>query len=254
MILTLKELADYLRVSERTILRMNDKNIIHGEKIGGQWRFNGKEIDQAFFPSMATKGAEKKSGDKVDKDSKAGANDDADDVNNLSFTDLPCTHIGISVSRMLNENRMVMHMEAKTRDEAIAELLDPRFMNSLVLDINDLKAKCLARENVLSTAIGDGIAVPHPRDPVPTLRCAGCIIYGHSDKGIEFGAPDGKPVNDFFLICSQNIELHLHLMACLASLLRDNVFKTALPKAKTPADVIRLAMEHERREFSNPEQ
>jgi PTS system nitrogen regulatory IIA component len=240
MILTLKELAEYLRVTERTILRMLKTGKITGSKIGGQWRFNGSQIDKVFFPSEA--------------DAKAPASEEPDDEDDVSLTDLTRTHIGISVSRMLNENRMVMHMEAKTGEEAIAEILDPRFMNSLVLDINDLKEKCLAREAVLSTAVGDGFAVPHPRDPVPTLRCPGCIIYGHSDKGIEFGAPDNKPVKDFFLICSQNIELHLHLMGCLARLLRDHVFTAALSKAKSPADVIRLAMEHERREFSNPEQ
>ena len=237
MILTLKELAEYLRVTERTILRMLNTGKITGTKIGGQWRFNGSQIDKVFFPTEAEKGKPV-----------------AESPDDVSFNDLTRTHIGISVSRMLNEHRMVMHMEATTAPEAIAEILDPRFMNDLVLDINDLKEKCLAREAVLSTAVGEGFAVPHPRDPVPTLRCPGCIIYGHSDKGVEFAAPDGKPVKDFFLICSQNIELHLHLMSCLARLLRDDVFTAALPKAKTPADIIRLAMEHERREFTKPEQ
>ena len=50
MILTLKELADYLRVNERTILRMLKSGQIQGVKIGGQWRFNGSQIDQMFFP------------------------------------------------------------------------------------------------------------------------------------------------------------------------------------------------------------
>jgi PTS system nitrogen regulatory IIA component len=243
MILTLKELAEYLRVTERTILRMLKDGKITGSKIGGQWRFNGSQIDKVFFPPAK----------------KEPISDDAKSIivppgGDETLSSQPRMPIGISISRMLNEKRMVMHMEAMTAAEAIAEILDPRFMNDLVLDINDLKEKCLAREAVLSTAVGEGFAVPHPRDPVPTLRCPGCIIYGHSDRGVEFGAPDGKPVKDFFLICSQNIELHMHLMSCLARLLRDDVFTAALPKAKTPADIIRLAMEHERREFTKPEQ
>ncbi len=51
MILTLKELADYLRVNERTIIRMLKAGKIQGTKIGGQWRFNGSQIDQFFFCS-----------------------------------------------------------------------------------------------------------------------------------------------------------------------------------------------------------
>ena len=50
MILTLKELANYLRVHERTVLRMLKAGQIKGTKIGGQWRFNGSQIDGLFFP------------------------------------------------------------------------------------------------------------------------------------------------------------------------------------------------------------
>ena len=51
MILTLKELADYLRVNERTILRMLNTGQLKGTKIGGQWRFNSSQIDSLFFPA-----------------------------------------------------------------------------------------------------------------------------------------------------------------------------------------------------------
>ena len=234
MILTLKELAEYLRVTERTILRMLKTGKIKGDKIGGQWRFNGSQIDKVFFPSSSYEAI----GEEVENE---------DDV---PFSVLTRPHIGIPVSRMLNESRMVMKMEATDVESALKELVDPRFMNSLVLDVQDLLAKCLARENVLSTGVGNGFAIPHPRDPVTTLRAPACIIYGHSDKGIDYKAVDDMPVHDFFLICSQNIELHLHLMGCMARMLRDDAFVKGLPKCKEPKDVIRLAMEHERAEFS----
>ena len=51
MILTLKELAEHLKVNERTILRMRENGQIEGVKIGGQWRFNGSQIDRMLFPS-----------------------------------------------------------------------------------------------------------------------------------------------------------------------------------------------------------
>jgi PTS system nitrogen regulatory IIA component len=228
MILTLKELAEYLRVNERTILRMLKTGKIQGAKIGGQWRFNGSQIDRLFFPSTPV---------------------DDDDDEEMPMSILTRPHIGIPVSRMMSEDRMVLDIKGKNTEEVITELTDPRFFAGLVLDVHDLREKCMARENVLSTGVGNGIAIPHPRDPVTTLRAPASVIYGYSKKGVDFNAPDGNPVHFFFLVCSQNIELHLHLMGCMARLLKNEDFLKALPKCVEKADVIKLVMEHERDEF-----
>ncbi|NMA42482.1 MAG: PTS transporter subunit EIIA [Oligosphaeraceae bacterium] len=227
MILTLKELAEYLRVNERTILRMLKTGKIQGAKIGGQWRFNGSQIDRVFFPSTP-----------IDEDDE-----------DIPMSVLTRPHIGIPVSRLMNEERIILDMKAENIEEAIAELTDPRFFFGLVLDVQDLREKCMARENVLSTGIGNGIAIPHPRDPITTLRAPGSVIYGYSKKGIDFKAPDGNPVHIFFLICSQNIELHLHLMGCMARLLKNEDFVKALPGCENNGDIIKLVMEQERDEF-----
>jgi PTS system nitrogen regulatory IIA component len=231
MILTLKELAEYLRVNERTILRMLKTGKIQGAKIGGQWRFNGSQIDRVFFPSTPIE-------------------DDED----FPMSVLTRPHIGIPVSRMMSEERMVMQLSGSNTEEVITELTDPRFFAGLVLDVHDLREKCMARENVLSTGIGNGIAIPHPRDPVTTLRAPASVIYGYSKKGVDFNASDGNLVHFFFLICSQNIELHLHLMGCMARLLKSEDFVKSLPKCKDQAAVIKLVMEHERDEFLSQEQ
>ncbi len=229
MILTLKELAEYLRVNERTILRMMENNKIQGAKIGGQWRFNGSQIDKVFFPA----------------ESSASSPLESEDSSSI------ITHpqIGIPVSRVMSEDRIVLDLKSKDRDGVIQELTDARLLYGLVLDTKDFRDKCLQRENVLSTGVGGGIAIPHPRDPIPTLRSSAAVIYGYSKDGVEFNAADGKPVHMFFLVCSQNIELHLHLMGCMARLLKSESFVSGLPKCTTGAEVIRLVMEQERAEF-----
>lgn len=229
MILTLKELAEYLRVNERTILRMMENNKIQGAKIGGQWRFNGSQIDKVFFPA----------------ESAAASPLESEDSSSI------ITHpqIGIPVSRVMSEDRIVLDLKSKDRDGVIQELTDARLLYGLVLDTKDFRDKCLQRENVLSTGVGGGIAIPHPRDPIPTLRSSAAVIYGYSKDGVEFNAADGKPVHMFFLVCSQNIELHLHLMGCMARLLKSESFVSGLPKCATGAEVIRLVMEQERAEF-----
>ncbi len=225
MILTLKELAEYLKVNERTILRMHESGQIQGVKIGGQWRFNGSQIDKMFFP-----------------DGKASE----------TYT-LPKSHIGIPVSRTMDVSRVLLNLHSDCVEDVIEELTHAKIFNNLVLDIRDLQDKCLARERILSTAVGNGIAVPHPRDPIPTLQMPCCVVYGYSKAGINFNAPDGKPVHFFFLHCSQNIELHLHLMSSLAHLLKEPEFIKNCEKAKEPEDVIKAVMEQERTSFLDPE-
>lgn len=227
MILTLKELSQHLKVDERTILRMIKNKQIEGRKIGGQWRFNGSQIDKVFFPAASTSSDE-------------------------FLTDLPRTQIGIPVSRTLSTARMIMDLKATDRDSVIEELTSPRLFNSLVLDTRDLQEKCLAREELCSTAVGNGIAVPHPRDPISTLQAPGCITFGLSKKGIDFKAPDGKPVHLFFLVCSQNIDLHLHLMGTLARILKDEAFVEKCRQANEPEDVFKAVLEQERNNFLRP--
>jgi mannitol/fructose-specific phosphotransferase system IIA component (Ntr-type) len=75
------------------------------------------------------------------------------------------------------------------------------------------------------------------------------VVFGRSARGVDFGAADGKPVHLFFLMCSQSIELHLHLMGRMARLLRHEGLVAQCSEAATPQDVIRLVMEAERSEF-----
>lgn len=227
MILTLRELAQMLRVNERTILRMLKNGQIQGAKIGGQWRFNSSQIDGLFFP-----GAQQQS-----------------EGEEVPLNTLTQSHIGIPVSRVMDEGRMVLDMSATDVDGVINELTDIRMLNSVLLDVKELRTKCKAREDLLSTGVGDGVAIPHPRDPVATLRAPAIINVGRSEAGVDYGAADGKPVHLFFLMCSQNIELHLHLMGRLARMLRREGFIQDCLNCGTPEEILRLVMTAERDEF-----
>ncbi len=225
MILTLKELADYLRVNERTILRMLKSGQIQGAKIGGQWRFNGSQIDSLFF------------------------SESEDEENRVPLADFTKTHIGIPVSRVMSKNRMILDIQATDRDGALKELANPSLLNSVLLDVQQLYNRLHDREQLLSTGVGNGIAIPHPRDPITTLGAPAVIVFGRSKKGVDFNAMDGKPVQLFFMLCSQNIELHLHLMGRLAQILRNPEFITNCMAAETNEDVMRQVLDFERHQF-----
>lgn len=93
-------------------------------------------------------------------------------------------------------------LRAQTRDDVIEELtgllgLDPR-PRRLILET------LLARESLGSTGIGKGIAIPHGRSVVVSRLMIAC---GRSEDGIEYDAPDGKPVQLFFLIAAPPTEV-----------------------------------------------
>mgnify|MGYP000417959891 CR=1 FL=1 len=230
MILTLKELANYLRVNERTILRMQRSGQIQGVKIGGQWRFNGSQIDQLFFPGS-----------------------DSDEGEKIALEDITRTHMVTPLSRVLSESRMIMDMEATNRDEAIMELCSVVQKENLVLAPEDFRNRVTDREKLLSTGVGKGVAIPHPRDPVTTLRASAIIVFGKSGKGINMDAVDGKPVNLFFLLACKDIEIHLQVMGRLAQMLQHDELVKEMNQAEKPEDIRKAAMEFERQEFLKEE-
>lgn len=226
MILTLKELANHLRVNERTILRMQKSGQIKGIKIGGQWRFNGSQIDSLFFPESPLEAS-------------------SDIVPLSEFTRNP---VAVPISRLLRPDRMLLEMTAATAGEAIDELVEIVKRRNLSMEPHDLRDAIHARENLLSTAVGRGVAIPHPRDPVPNLAEPSVVIVGRSAKGIDFGAPDRRPVSLVFLIASQTVQGHLSVLGRLAHLFGQCQTATLL-KAGTPEDFIREILRAERDDF-----
>lgn len=96
------------------------------------------------------------------------------------------------------------------------------------LDRDYLLEALLAREALESTAVGDGIALPHPRNPVVAHVPEPVVGLGFPAIPVEFGAPDGKPVCALFLIVSPSVRLHLQLLARIAFVLRDAQLKRLL--------------------------
>lgn len=106
--------------------------------------------------------------------------------------------------------------------------VDPDFLHGVLL----------AREALGSTAVGDGVAVPHPRSPillrVPTALVTLCFL----ETPIDFGALDGQPVHALFSMISPTTRVHLHLLSRLAFALRDPGFKDRIVRRASADDVL----------------
>jgi PTS system nitrogen regulatory IIA component len=91
------------------------------------------------------------------------------------------------------------------------------------------------REALGSTAIGEGIALPHPRHPIVMPGRAASVTVCYLASPLDFAAPDGKPVDTLFALLSPTARSHVHLLARLLTALRDPGFREAV-RRKAGAD------------------
>ncbi len=101
------------------------------------------------------------------------------------------------------------------------------------------------REQLHSTGIGDGIALPHARNALVGLVEHPIIVFGRSAEGIPYGAIDSVPARLFFLLVAPTVTQHLAILARLSRVLRDPKLRRNLLAADKPDKVIALIREAE---------
>lgn len=121
---------------------------------------------------------------------------------------------------MLRSGAVASAMTSKTRASVLRDLVALAEKTGNLADPKTLLASLEAREELCSTAVPGGFALPHPRSHEPYLFETSFIVVGRPVQEIHFGAPDGRPTHLFFLLCCQDDRLHLHTLArlCLIAL------------------------------------
>jgi PTS system nitrogen regulatory IIA component len=99
---------------------------------------------------------------------------------------------------------------------------------------SNLVAKLLERENLTSTGLGNGIAVPHPREPESLSITTASISACYLKSPVDFKALDGKPVSLLFILLSPSVRTHLQILSRLSYCLRDRAFVTFLHSSPQP--------------------
>jgi PTS system nitrogen regulatory IIA component len=125
----------------------------------------------------------------------------------------------VKVHSLLAQDMVIPELESTTRDDVLKEMgAFLKKLNKIAKD-KDLYEKLLQREELGSTAIGDGVAIPHckmkgMKNPV--------VMLAISKKGLDFHSLDGKPSYVFFLVVSSpdNPSVNLQILAAIAHLVR----------------------------------
>ena len=193
MDLKIEDVSELLHVSEETIRRWIHKKQIPTYTLHDEYRFNRLEIENWMVHSPVFK----------DKDLEEAGNAK---MGSQQFSLFRAVHNGDVLVDVPGGTKLEL-ISHVAQVAAIKLSLDPDFVTELLLD----------RENLSSTALNHGVAVPHPRELVvkgPIDR----IIVAFPKTPIDFDAMDGEPVHTFFFLFSSQDKRHLHLLAKIAYL------------------------------------
>jgi len=218
-IMTLGEMADYLKIAKRSLLRMAQRGDIPATKVASQWRFMRSVVDDWLISRMK-------------------ALPDRELETLIESDKLP-----LPLSALLRPELIRLDIE-DTGKEAVLELLSELLVKAKLLgeDPTSFTEKLVEREEMVSTAIFPGIAIPHVRKPeecpVPEPR----IVIGISRTGVDFNSLDGQPTYLFFLICANQVILHLKIIAELALIFRRSDLVEKLKNARDPSRVLEILL------------
>ena len=137
---------------------------------------------------------------------------------------------------ILPENLVIPALQGHTKDEVLRELAACLVTQHPELDQHRLVEVLWDRERLGSTAIGDGIAIPHGKLPgIKTVLAA----FGRHLLGVDFQSLDGKPSKLFVLLVApeDSVGLHLKALARVSRLLKDDAFRAQLLTAADRAEL-----------------
>lgn len=139
---------------------------------------------------------------------------------------------------LFKEDGIVLGVPGKAKAGILRDMTDIADATGLVYDPDALFKELVAREEIASTAVGEGAAFLHPRFHDPYIFQETFIAYGRSERPIFFGATDGQATRHFFLICSTDHEMHLHILARLAVMTHSTDLLEQLDAAENVEGVI----------------
>lgn len=223
--MTLVEVATYLRVAEKTIHRMLSRGEIPSVKVAGQWRFLKPVIVEWLVSGM-----QKKVGDGIAK--------------LIEDDDFP-----IPVSRILKQELILTSLKGRNRHDVLVELAKHLDAEGVPENWQDIYKFLLQREEMMTTAVGHGVAFPHPRNPGKNKACRPIVLIGISRNGVDFSSMDGGPTRLFCLVYTNSEVIHLKLLAKLNKLLRIPDFSEELIKCSSSEEVISKFMLAEAKEL-----
>lgn len=213
--LTVKETAEYLKVSEKTIYRWIRQGVIPAIKFQGQYRFDRKEIEAwARYKRIGSHTL-----------SSTYTKTDPESVDLGAALKLGGIHYKIEghIPDALFRNMVEMFPFAARMPQEMKE--------ALIADMGE-------REALVTTGIGNGIALPHPRHPRDWGIGAPAVGIFFLEQPVDFQAVDGQPVFILFCILFSSVKGHLKMLSQVSHLLHNPEFRDSLRTIPNRTDLM----------------
>ena len=220
-IMTLAQVSQFLKVGERTILKMVHSDEIPAVRIGNQWRFVKANVEEWLNAKSSST--------------------PRDDLTRLIQSD----DASVPLSRLIVPRYIDLTLRPGAKKEVLTQMTSS-FVKAGDIDASDqikLVENLAYRESILSTAVDEGVAFPHLRTPSDNPISGPLIYIGRCDSGTDFGSPNGKPTYIFFFICTNSIAVHLRIIARLARSVSDFDLVKRLLDAKTSEAVLAVFLD-----------
>lgn len=198
-------LAAYLHLSPQQVARMADRGKLPGRKISAQWRFAEAEIHHWL-------------------EDRIGLSDEGELVQVESVLDRRRGEQAevVSLAKMLPLDAIAVPLQARTRGSVIGEMAQLAARTGLLWDPERMAEAVRERESLHPTALDIGVALLHPRRPMPSILAEPFLALGRTYQGVPFGGVRGGLTDLFFLILSTDDRGHLRTLARLSRLLSDS--------------------------------
>lgn len=211
-IMTVQEVAEFLRVSERTVYDWATHGVIPCGKLGTTWRFKRSEVEKWVDEQLS--GSARK---------------------NVTFSP-------VSLKDILDPAHVTL-METASKDAALLTMLDNLNTTGAIDDLSVVTEGIFQREKLMSTGIGLGIGIPHVRlESIDNLLMA----VGVSTADIvDYESLDGQPVRIIFMILAGKDQhtLHIKTMAAIAARLKNPVLREMLIQSQDTQTIYQLLTE-----------
>jgi len=212
-VMDLEQLAAYLRRDAREVMKLASRGHLPGQRIGSGWRFHRAEINHWIETQMHAYTEQELAA------LEAGRTTAEEEV---------------LVSSLLPESCVSVPLPSRTRDSVLRQLVRVAEHSWQVYDPEVVLDAVRHREEMASTALGSGVAIPHPHRPLPnTVLGDHVIAYGRTASPIPFGAARGGLTDIFFLVCCRDDRTHLKVLARLSRLFLRPSFLDELRAAET---------------------
>jgi PTS system nitrogen regulatory IIA component len=214
MQLTVRDVSRLLSISEKTVYRWVKQGVLPAYRVNEQYRFNRAELlEWATSRRMNVSAA-------------------VFDEPESNATPVP------GLGEALRAGGIFYRLGGKDKEGVLRAVVEHLRVPEEV-DRDFLLRVLLARENLQSTGIGDGIAIPHVRNPIVLHVPRPMVTLCFLEKPIDFGALDGKPVHVLFTLVSPTVRAHLRLLSRLSFALHDAGFKKAVLRQASRDDTLR---------------